>query len=509
MDISVLFIASEKTEKETLERDHAILNIFFKHFSELSQRAVTCRYRMIARDRRGIAENLGNTQGDVLVLVCDEPADLIPEKSMILPVLADPASTANREALSDVKVLHGESGGVSGFLIVRGASLTVLCPSAPKELANVLQNELGPHLLEENTEPVETETTPDPETETETTSDPETTAPSIQPRRTWMRQVYGRRLKMADVLLRVLLGLAVCAVLYFSYRLLRAWIDSVTSVNDYESIAQMAHMSEREWNSPVEAASGLDWPEATPYLPVMHVDFMSLQTNANNQDLIGYIRIDGTKIDYPVVQTRDNAYYLNHSYMGKTSAYGCIFLDGNAVVTAGSSSQNLVLYGRRMNDGEMFGTLKLYRDLNYYREHPLIWYNDIYRENIWKIFSIYIVNTRESDDEGSVFDYTRRDFEDDLAFMDFIKETKRRSVINIPVAWTPGDQLLTLSTSDDSFTDARLVVVAKRVLTPEEADVDVLRAKNNPYPLYPEAWYRAFGGQKPTEQQMRVTSDIY
>jgi sortase B len=209
------------------------------------------------------------------------------------------------------------------------------------------------------------------------------------------------------------------------------------------------------------------------------------------------------------VQAQDNTYYLNHTFLGKTSAYGCVFLDSGAVMTAGKTSQNLVLYGHNMKNGEMFGQLGNYRDLNFYRVNPVIYFNALYREDVWKVFAVYIINTKPGDDNGYVFDYMQADFTDDEVFMEFVKETKRRSVLNIPVEISPGDQLLTLSTCDYTFDDARLVVVAKRVASPGEATVDVMRARTNLAPLYPDAWYRKFGGKKPTEEQMFAYSDVF
>ena len=509
MDVTVLFIAGARTEKASVEKARTVLDIFFRHFSDLARTGVTCSYKLTARSRGDITENLQQcATKDLVLLLSDEEADLAPETSALEPVLSDFIGAGDRD-----RKLFYQADRICGYMVDSTPVLLTVCPYEPATLADLLQNHLGPHLWEKAVRPALRAARAGHEPGHPRKDAAAPPVPGVRAPRSRTRSRSGqpvkqkaskRRLVRADILLRLLLVVGLLATIYFGYRFVGEWRDQVTTNEDYAQMAWIAHAPERS-KSPVEILSE---GQTQALIPLMHVDLAALFDY--NEDLIGYIKIENTKIDYPVVQSQDNTYYLKHSFLKKPSAYGCIFLDSGAMVSAGSSSsQNLVLYGHKMKNGEMFGTLELYRDLLYYKEHPTIYFNDKYRENVWLIFAVYIINTRQDDEEGNLFDYTQRDFSDEQEFAGFIKETKRRSVLNIGVDIGPGDQILTLSTCDYSFPDARLVVVAKRVLTADEIDVDGLRIRENPHPLFPAAWYVKFGGQKPTELQMRAAADIY
>ncbi|MCL2748146.1 MAG: class B sortase [Oscillospiraceae bacterium] len=571
MNVSVLFIATAKTEKTSVEKAQKVLDIFFKYVSDLAHSEVNCYYRMAARHRGEIGGCVKDDASELVLLICDKHSDYDYIPSVVTPVLIDKGYQVRQTVYRD------DQGQILGRLFWDGVTQWAMCPYDPAELAGILQNSVGPAFVKERvnrppTAPLVSARGPalygqrdaneyaraaktahgavgtrdtagtrgtagtrdtvgkrgsKAVKDTRTKRLPAAREPEPEDRRSPGVRAsrsgkHGgrrpkRRLRTIDIFLRLLLVVSACAVVLFGYLFLSEKIDETTSLADYAQVARIAKAAINEPPagdlSPGEisegSASGASGASDArdAYLPVMRVDLQALREI--NGNVIGYVYIEGTKIDYPVVQAQDNTYYLHHSFMKKASAYGCVFLDSDAAITAGTYTQNLVLYGHRMKNGEMFGTLPLFLDLYYYRDHPLIWFNDAYRENVWKIFSVYIINTRAEHDSGDAFDYTQRDFPDDEAFMGFIKETKRRSVLNVPVDIAPGDHLLTLSTCDYSFPDARLVVVAKEVMTPEEARVDVARGRNNPFPLYPTIWYDNNGGNKPTEQQMHVASDVY
>ena len=98
-----------------------------------------------------------------------------------------------------------------------------------------------------------------------------------------------------------------------------------------------------------------------------------------NPDTVGYIRIDGTEVDFPVVQTNNNEDYLKTAFDGSSNKAGTVFLDYRNVLTANKRSDNLVLYGHNQKDRTMFGSLKDYKkNLNHYIQHPTITFNSNY-----------------------------------------------------------------------------------------------------------------------------------
>lgn len=215
-----------------------------------------------------------------------------------------------------------------------------------------------------------------------------------------------------------------------------------------------------------------------------------------NPDIAGWLKIDGTGVDYPVVQTdRDNGeYYLRRDFTEASNQHGVPFIDNR--VDQKAPSTNTIIFGHNMKDGQMFGELTKYMDLEYYKEHPVISYDSVYREGKYKIISIFITNTMA--EHGPVFDYhnfINATSDDNMA--QFLNQMKLRTIINTGVDVDVNDTLLTLSTCTYEFKEARFVVVARRVREGEDAKVDVSKASVNPQPLYPDVWYQLYGGTKP------------
>ena len=221
-----------------------------------------------------------------------------------------------------------------------------------------------------------------------------------------------------------------------------------------------------------------------------------------NEDTIGWMSIPGANVDNPVVKTPETEYtadpfYLTHAFDKTKSRYGALFVDWFTTVDITRQSQNMVIYGHHMRDGTMFGSLKKYRKLDFYKENPLIEFDTLYRKGTYKIFSVFIVNTIPESDNGFVFEYRYSDFDNQDDFMQMVEQMQVRSIINTPVDVQPNDQIITLSTCTYEFDDARLVVVARKVRDGESAEVDVSKATLNPNPLYPQIWYDKRGGTKP------------
>lgn len=224
-----------------------------------------------------------------------------------------------------------------------------------------------------------------------------------------------------------------------------------------------------------------------------------------NNDVVGWVKIDGTQIDNPVLQNTDenktheqrNNYYLDRDIYKKWNIHGSLFLDSVSTFTVDQVSQNSVIYGHHMQDGTMFNNLKNYRELDYYKEHPLIQYDTIYRKGEYKIFAVILTNTLPEHDDGYVFNYRMADFESQTVFIDWITECRNRSMIQTSVDVLAGDEILTLSTCEYDFKNWRLVVLARRVREGESSEVNVSSAIRNPNPVYPSIWYTKHSGSKP------------
>lgn len=221
-----------------------------------------------------------------------------------------------------------------------------------------------------------------------------------------------------------------------------------------------------------------------------------------NPDIVGWINIDGTGLDYPVVQTTDNTKYYRMNFEGEYSEHAVPFVD--AAVDLKKPSTNTIIYGHNIRtDGQMFNILKGYKELEYYQQHPVIEFNSVYREGQYKIISIFYANTHA--EHGEIFPYHEFiDSQSEAQTQEYIDDVLIRSIINTGVDVLPSDELLTLSTCTYEFKDARYVVVARKVREGESADVDTSQASMNPNPLYPDVWYQLFGGTKPDEAQLKA-----
>lgn len=179
-----------------------------------------------------------------------------------------------------------------------------------------------------------------------------------------------------------------------------------------------------------------------------------------NKKLIGWIKIDDTIIDYPVMQTVNNEYYLDHNFNQEEDRNGCIFMDYQCDVIKGCD--NMILYGHHMQSGKMFGTLNKYSSENYYKEHPKIQFDTIYEKGQYEV--MYVFRSKVYSEEEITFKYYQFiNAGSEQEFNSYMNEMAALSIYDTGVTAVYGDQLLTLSTCDYQENDGRFVVVAKRV----------------------------------------------
>ncbi len=216
-----------------------------------------------------------------------------------------------------------------------------------------------------------------------------------------------------------------------------------------------------------------------------------------NSDICGWLSIDGTKIDYPVYQTKDNDFYVTHDMNKQESRYGAVFADSNALLKKDKRSQNIVLYGHNMIDGSMFGGILDYTKLSFYKTNPLINFDTLYSTNTYKVFAVIITNSKKQDDNGYIFNYMKHTFSSENNFLIWAENVKARSIINTGVDIKGTDEIIALSTCSYEFDDARTVVFARKVREGESLHVNTKASKYNPSPLYPQAYYDKNGGKKP------------
>ncbi len=179
-----------------------------------------------------------------------------------------------------------------------------------------------------------------------------------------------------------------------------------------------------------------------------------------NKKLIGWVRIADTNIDYPVMQSANEEYYLDHNYNQEKDRNGSIFMD--AKCDAMVPSTNLIIYGHNMRSGEMFGSLSRYEEEEYYEKHKHITFDTIYQEGKYEV--MYAFRSRLYEETEIVFKYYQFiDAYSEEEFNSNMKEMAAISLYDTGVTANYGDQLLTLSTCDNNEKNGRFVIVAKRI----------------------------------------------
>ena len=176
---------------------------------------------------------------------------------------------------------------------------------------------------------------------------------------------------------------------------------------------------------------------------------------AQNPDFVAWLRIPGTNVDYPVVQTDDPDYYLNHTFSGKSSVVGTLFSLADADYQA--PGRNIAIYGHHLrSSGEkMFTSLMRYKNPDFYEDNQTIVLDSLYRHSEYTIFAV--VNMKTGDWEPS-----RTTFSGDAAFMAFVNRAKSESLYDTGVEVGTDDHILTLITCDRSYAgkEGRLVILA-------------------------------------------------
>lgn len=208
---------------------------------------------------------------------------------------------------------------------------------------------------------------------------------------------------------------------------------------------------------------------------------------SQNPQTIGYLKINGTKIDTPVVQADNNKYYLNHDFYGKATSYGAIYASYKN--STQPFDRNTLLYGHNMHDGSRFADLLNYKNLEYYKKHPIIQFDSLYEKVYWKICAVVITNGSTESDNGYFFDFTFNHCSD-LCYEEYIQELDKRKLYETGVDILPTDKLLTLCTCTYEYNDARLLVIARMVRDGESVEVNTALADYKTTPVkYPDSYY--------------------
>jgi sortase B len=242
--------------------------------------------------------------------------------------------------------------------------------------------------------------------------------------------------------------------------------------------------------------------EKEPVMLEEYIDYFE-----QNNDMVGWIRIPNTTVNYPVVQTVDNVYYLHRTFERRYHRnVGSIFADFNVPFTPTFRPNNTLIYGHNVGAGIKFNAVALYYPYHFlypragsleaYLANPLVYFDTLYEKGIYKVFAVIFTNTRAA--QGEVYHYHRqRVFPDKDSFLDFAVNIMDRSALYTDVDIRYGDEIITLSTCHyplGAEANTRVALFARRLREGESPDVNTDAAWINPSPLFFDYFYRVRGG---------------
>lgn len=226
----------------------------------------------------------------------------------------------------------------------------------------------------------------------------------------------------------------------------RAIAEESTYVTEQYILAE-ARMSQNEEIDPRMEA------EHTAILPQYEALY------AMNPDMVGWIKIEGILVDYPVMQTPgDNEFYLHRDFEKEYSFSGLPFIDNRCDI--GEPTNNLLIYGHNMKNGTMFGQLPKFKSKSFWKKHRTIQMDLLYETRTYEIVSVFLSRQYKKGQKGfRYYDYI--DLSDRDRFAEYIEQVKKASLFDTGVSADWGDNILTLSTCSYHVDAGTLVVVAK------------------------------------------------
>jgi sortase B len=231
--------------------------------------------------------------------------------------------------------------------------------------------------------------------------------------------------------------------LFSSYNIIRWAIDAKNTEKQIEEIHEIVEIKEITDSTETEIVnpSKEEVKKENPYwdyikMNLINVDFTNLKEK--NNEIVGWIQVSGTNINYPFVQTDNNTYYLKKDFNKKYNSAGWVFMDyRNDLKTL---NQNTILYAHGRIDGTMFGSLKNIFKSNWYnnKNNHVVKLSTEYQNTMWQVFSVYRI--------PETSDYLEINFNDNEKYVNFLNMLQDRSELKFDVSLNEEDKILTLST---------------------------------------------------------------
>ncbi len=233
------------------------------------------------------------------------------------------------------------------------------------------------------------------------------------------------------------------------------WEDQQQSAQEFEQLSQL--IEEPSATPEPTVTPGTDEPEEKPVdeSELAYEKYAALYER--NDDFVGWISVDGTQINYPVMQSVHNPdFYLKHSFEKTYSDYGVPYVEEACGVDL---SNNTVIYGHNMKNGSMFSALVGYKDKAFFDEHPIIRFDTLGGFGEYQVIAAFAFDTNNED-----FRYNEYTDMNEEQFGEYVSECMARRAYDTGLTAEYGDMLITLSTCEYTHNNGRFVVVAKKLI---------------------------------------------
>ena len=249
-----------------------------------------------------------------------------------------------------------------------------------------------------------------------------------------------------------ILGIAFSTLLFCVsiFQVISHYVNAQKYTEDFVQLAERVEQSEENDGGVKDVHKGEQTSPLNRYLGLFR----------ENNDMAGWISIEGTSVNYPVMFTPDRPdFYLNRSFEKEYSDYGVPYIAEHCDPI--EPSDNLIIYGHHIKGGKMFGALTDYTHKSFYNRHKIIRFDTLTEIAEYEVVAVF--KTTVYDDSGFPY-YLFSDAEKEEEFDEYIKECKDLALYDTGVSAKYGDKLITLSTCEYSAINGRLVVVAKKIV---------------------------------------------
>lgn len=264
------------------------------------------------------------------------------------------------------------------------------------------------------------------------------------------------KIKWKNIILILIIITSFITLLISIFNIIKWKIDSnkinyeITNIQENINVEEIQDTENTEIIEPV-----IEVPKENPYWDYINMNMINVDFNGlkrTNPDVVGWLKVNGTNINYPFVQSNDNDYYLTHSFNKSYNGGGWVFLDYR---NNGTNNKNTIIYAHGRSDKTMFGTLKNVLNNGWLNNtnNYVIKISTETENSLWQIFSVYRIPTTS--------DYLQTNFNDETEYQNFLDMIKDRSSHNFDTNVASTDNILTLSTcynnSDKIVVHAKLI----------------------------------------------------